>query len=69
MRFEEAYGGWQGGPLPQEEALSASCFGCFLLAFCLRTISLHTICESSRFLRTNPNHIMGYTSQLKVINI
>ena len=40
-----------------------------LVAFCLRTINLRTICESSRFLRINLNHVMGYTSQLNVINI
>ena len=38
-------------------------------AFCLRTINLRTICESSRFLRINLNHVMGYTSQLNVINV
>jgi NADPH-dependent glutamate synthase beta subunit-like oxidoreductase len=40
-----------------------------LVAFCLRTINLRTICESSRFLRINLNLVMGYTSQLNVINI
>jgi len=49
MRLEEAYGGWQGRPLTQEEAarlvFQPPVFGCF----CLRTINLRTISESSRF--------------------
>ena len=69
MRFEEAYGGCQGGPLPQEEAVQLAFQPPVLVAFCLRTINLRTICESSRFLRINSNHVMGYTSQLNVINI
>ena len=69
MRFEEAYGGWQGGPLPQEEAVQLAFQPPVLVAFCLRTINLRTICESSRFLRINSNQVMGYTSQLNVINI
>ena len=69
MGFEEAYGGWQGEPLPQEEAAQLAFQPPVLVAFCLRTINLRTICESSRFLRINLNHVMGYTSQLNVINI
>jgi len=30
-----------------------------LVAFYLRTINLRTICESSRFLRIDSNHVMG----------
>jgi hypothetical protein len=69
MGFEEAYGGWQGGPLTQEDAARLAFQPPVLVAFCLRTINLRTICESSRFLRINLNHVMGYTSQLNVINI
>jgi hypothetical protein len=64
MRFEEAYGDWQGGPLTQEEAARLAFQPPVWIAFCLRTI-----CESSRFLRINSNNVMGYTSQLNVINI
>ncbi len=46
-------------------SLSAS----VLVAFCLRTINLRTIRESSRILRINSNPIMGYTSQLNLIKI
>ena len=52
-----------------EEAARLAFQALVLVAFCLRTINLRTICESSRFLRINLNHVMGYTSQLKVINI
>ena len=69
MRFEKAYGGWQGGPLPQEEVARFAFQPPVLVAFCLHTINLRTIWESSRFLRINSNHAMGYTSQLNVINI
>ena len=58
MRFEEAYGGWQGGPLPQEEAARLAFQPPVLVAFCLRTINLRTICESSRF----------FTNQLESCN-
>ena len=69
MRFEEAYGGWQGGPLTHEEAARLPFQSPVLVVFYLRTINLRTICESSRFLRINSNHVMEYTSQLNVINI
>ena len=69
MRFEEAYGGCQGAPLTQEEAARLAFQSPVLVAFCLRTISLRTICESSRILRINSNPVMGYTSQLNFINI
>ena len=58
MGFEEAYGGWQGGPLPQEEAAQLAFQLPVLVAFCLRTINLRTICESSRF----------FTNQLESCN-
>ena len=69
IRFEEAYGSWQGGPLTQEDAARLAFQSSVLVAFCLRTINLRTICKSSRFLRINSNHVIGYTSQLNVINI
>jgi len=69
MSYEEAYGGWQGGPLTQEDAARLAFQPPVLVAFCLRTINLRTICESSRFLRINSNHVRGYTSRLNVINI
>jgi hypothetical protein len=45
-----------------EEAVRLAFQALVLVAFCLRTINLRTICESSRFLRINLNHVMGYTS-------
>ena len=69
LRFEKAYGGCQGGSLTQEVAARLAFQPPVLVAFCLRTINLRTICESSRFLRINSNHVMGYTSQMNVINI
>jgi hypothetical protein len=55
--------------LTQEDAARLAFQSSVLVAFCLRTINLRTICESSRFLRINSNHVIGYTSQLNVINI
>ena len=54
MRFEEAYGGWQGGPLPQEAARLAF-QPPVLVAFCLRTINLRTICEL-KFPKNSSSH-------------
>jgi len=59
MKFEEACGGWQGGPLTQEDAARLAFQPPVLVAFCSPTINLRTICESSRFLRINSNHVMG----------
>ena len=42
----------------QEEAARLAFQPPVLVAFCLRTINLRTICESSRFLRINSNHVM-----------
>ena len=38
MRFEEAYGVWQGGPLTQENAARLAFQSSVLVAFCLRTL-------------------------------
>ena len=61
MRFEEVYGGAQGGPLTQKEAARLAFQPLVLIAFCLHTINFRTFRESSRFLRINSNHVMGYT--------
>ena len=58
-----------GRRLTQKEAARLAFQSPVLVAFCLRTISLRTICESSRILQINSNPVMGYTSHLNFINI